>query len=183
MGQLSNIHSASSPCSMIMSIICSGDGFAGHVNCHGACVGALASMGGPHHTGRRRCKSASLMSKHQVENHKWFQSKLHRDMHWRISTPSQSHHLISPHLSLITRARRSRPTLPHPCRFDVRRAIIAAAANSACHTHARTHRWRGGGGHSCPRWLSQRTVFKNTHAHSFPRGLDTLTQDAIVSRS
>lgn len=82
-------------------MICSGDGFAGHVNRHGACVGVSASMGGPHHTGRRRCKSVSLMSKHQIENHEWFQSMLHRDIHWRISIPSQSHHLISQHLSLI----------------------------------------------------------------------------------
>ena len=119
-------------------MICSGDGFAGHVNCHGACVGASASMGGPHHTGRRRCKSVSLMSKHQVENHKWFQSMLHRDMHWKISTPSQSHHLISPHLSLITRA-------SIKTNFATPVSVRRAASHHCCcgklripHTHAHT---------------------------------------------
>lgn len=119
-------------------MICSGDGFAGHVNCHGACVGASASMGGPHHTGRRRCKSVSLMSKHQVENHKWFQSMLHRDMHCIISTPSQSHHLISPHLSLITRA-------SIKTNFATPVSVRRAASHHCCcgkrripHTHART---------------------------------------------
>ena len=138
-------------------MICSGDGFAGHVNCHGACVGALVSMGGPHHTGRRRCKSMSLMSKHQVENHKWFQSMLRRDMHCKISTRSQSHHLISPHLSLITRAS-IKTNFATP--VSVRRL-----ANAACHT--RTHRWRGGGRtHAHVGWASAQCSKTHMRIHS-----------------
>lgn len=169
-------------------MICSGDGFAGHVNRHGACVAVSASMGGPHHTGRRRCKSVSLMSKHQVENHEWFQSMLHRDIHWRISIPSQSHHLISQHLSLIVirmgddHARVHQDQLCHTrvgSTRDEPSSLRQTPHATRTHAHTQIVWW----GHSCTRWVGQRTFLKTTHTHSFPRGLDTLTQDAIVSRS